>query len=174
MILSSNRILRFHSAHQHSTRIVSDFFANFPVDQRTISDLESTDSVRKSRGDVSLVKGLYSKLAKEPDVEQKKVLERTIRNELVKFPNQTHPKVLSHGADSGNVEIYSSGEARNADGRDYETIGQLLNMMRLDHLGNFTGSRSYYLMDQLAELASCLNSIRSKRWEAISISRKSR
>lgn len=134
-------------------KIISDFFDQHPINQQTIDDLERlSDERKKSHGDIDRVKKLYKNIQDETNTEKRATLETLIREEFKKFPNNTHPQVLSCGFESGNVEVDSYGEEVHKDGKDYVTLANLLNMIRVGQLGNFTGSRSYYLYHQLAEL----------------------
>lgn len=135
-------------------KIVSDYFETHPIDQQTIDNLEKLSVERKCHGEIDFVKKLYNDIQNAKNAEEKNKLETKIRDEFKKFPNKTHPKVLSYGLDAGNVEIDSYGEECHKDGKGYTELGTLLNMVRLGHLGNFTGHRSYYLAHQLADLVT--------------------
>lgn len=145
--------------NQRELRIKSDFFENHPIDQKTIDELESVDAMRKSQGNIELVKRLFGEFTNETNDAKRDQLQSQLRNEFKKFPNQTHPTVLGYGVDATNVEVDSFGDAFNQpldkNTRDYVTLANLLNMIRLGQLGNFTGTRSYYLTHHLAELV-CL------------------
>lgn len=142
----------YRSFQKGQLKIVSNYFENHPINQQIIDNFEKLSDERKSHGDIDFVKKLYNDIQNEKNIEHKSKLEIAIRNEFKKFPNETHPKVLGYGLDAGNVEVDSYGEECNKDGKDYIELGNLLNMIRLEQLGNFTGSRSYYLAHHLADL----------------------
>lgn len=145
---------QWRSFNNKQLRISSDFFENCTINQKTIDDLEALSKERKSRADIDLVKKLYGNFENEKDVDARGKLESQIRKEMKKFPNKTHPIVLGYGPDSKNVEIGSYGEVKGNPGKDYVALATLLNMIRLQKLGNCTGSRSYYFTHHLAELVS--------------------
>lgn len=152
---NSHSIRRLY--HRKEFVIQSDYFDTHPIDRQTIDALAKLDSERKSRANITIVRNLFSEYENESDNQRKNELSKKLRSEFKKFPNQTHPAVLSYGNNATNVEIESHGDAfkkKNPADRDYATLSKLLNSMRLEQLGNFTGSRSYYLMHGLAELVS--------------------
>lgn len=157
--LCRHLILQTHSRsyHRKEFKIKSDFFDNHPINRQTIDELEKIDLVRKNRGSIEIVRSLFSEFENEADTKRKEELQTELRNEFKKFPNQTHPTVLSYGPNAGNTEIKSHGnleKTTNPNGKDYETLCNLLKAVRLEQLGNFTGTRSYYLMQSIAELVS--------------------
>lgn len=141
--------------HRNEFIIQSDFFDTHPIDRQTIDALAKLDSERKSCASIEIVRDLYAKYENETIVERKDDLAQKLRSEFKKFPNRTHPTVLTYGPHAGNKEIDSHGDSfktKNPDGKDYVTLCELLNTVRLDQLGNFTGTRSYYFMYGIAEL----------------------
>lgn len=161
---SSKRIIRtinvqsrWRAYHRKQFIIQCDFFDTHPIDRQAIDALTKLDSDRKSRASVKIVRDLFTKYENETNAHRKNELAMELRNEFKKFPNQTHPTVLAYGANAANTEIECHGDAHNTenpDGKDYVTICKLLNTVRLEQLGNFTGSRSYYFMYSIAELVS--------------------
>lgn len=148
--------------HQNEFIIQSDFFDAHPIDRQTIDALAKLDSERKSRASIEIVRELYAKYENETNSERKNDFAQKLRGEFKKFPNRTHPTILTYGPNADNKEIDSHGNAfktKNPDGKDYVTLCELLNNIRLDQLGNFTGPRSYYFMHGIAELVGSVNRI---------------
>lgn len=146
--------------HRKEFVVQSNFFDEHPIDQHTIDTLAKLDAERKSGANIDFVRDLFGKYEKETKDRRRSELSRQIRDEFKKFPNRTHPTVLSYGPDSGNVEIDSHGDAhltKTSAIKDYVTVGDFLNILRLGELGNFTGSGSYYLMHSAAELVTALH-----------------
>lgn len=153
--LNAQRVRRSH--HRKEFIIQSDFFDTHPIDRPTIDALTKLDSERKSKANIGIVQDLYAKYEKETDEQRKNELSIKLRNEFKKFPNQTHPTVLAYGPDADNTEVESHGDAfntKNPTGKDYVTLCNILYAVRLEQLGNFTGPRSYYFMNGIAELVS--------------------
>lgn len=143
--------------HRNEFIIQSDFFDTHPIDRQTLDALIKIDSERKSGANIEIVRELYEKYENETKDQRKDELSTKLRSEFKKFPNQTHPTVLAYGQNATNKEIESHGDAfekENPQGKDYATLCNLLNTIRLEQLGNFTGSRSYYFMHSIAELVS--------------------
>lgn len=143
--------------HRKEFTIESDFFDTHPIDRQTLEAFTKLDSERKSGANIEIVRDLFAKYESETNVQRKNDLATKLRNEFKRFPNQTHPTVLAYGADAANTEVDSHGDAsekKNPSGKDYATLCKLLNTIRLEQLGNFTGSRSYYFMHGIAELVS--------------------
>lgn len=143
--------------HRKEFIIQSDFFDTHPINRQTIDAVAKLDAERKSRANIAIVRDLFTKYENESDDQLKNEISKKLRNELKKFPNQTHPTVLGYGPNADLTEIESHGDAfkkENPAGRDYVALSKLLKSMRLHDLGAFTGSRSYYFMQGVAELVS--------------------
>lgn len=150
---------QFYSTNRKEFNTKSDFYDNHPVDENAIKEIEEISAIRKNRGNIQIVRDLYEKYQNEQNGAKKTELKTKLKNEFKKFPNQTHPTVVSYGIDAQNVELYSYGdlhEKQIPNAKTYEELGLHSITLRLDQLGNFTGNRSYYFMHQLAELEQAL------------------
>lgn len=137
----------------------SEFFENYTPDQNAIDELTEDAKIRKSRGSVQLLQHYFKKFSNENDSEKKKELRLKLIDEFKKFPNKTHPTVLSYGADSDLVELYSYGDLHKnpiPNSKSYQELGAMSNTIRMSQLGNFCGSRAYYFMSSVAELETAL------------------
>lgn len=79
-----------------------------------------------------------------------------IENEILKLPNTIHPRIWSYGNEP--KEIFRS-NAENCDKSNSVQFSELcknFNIFRMDHLGNYAGHKSYYLLGKLAELEQAL------------------
>lgn len=137
----------------------SEFYENYLPDEKTINEIEEESKIRKSHGSVQLLRHYYKGYNNESDSEKKTDLRLKLIAELKKFPNKTHPTVLSYGADSDKVELYSFGDLHKnpmPNFKSYDELGKMSNTIRMDQLGNFTGTGSYYFMHSVAELETAL------------------
>lgn len=137
----------------------SDFFESYLPDEKTIDDIAEESKIRKSRGSIQLLRHYFKSYNNESDSGKKKDLRLKLIDEMKKFPNKTHPTVLSYGADSDKVELYSFGDSHKnpiPNFKSYQELGTLSNTIRMSQLGNFCGSRSYYFMNSVAELETAL------------------
>lgn len=153
--LNAQRVRQSH--HRKEFVIQCDFFDTHPIDRPTIDALTKLDSERKSKANIGIVHDLFAKYENETNEKRKNELSIKLRNEFKKFPNQTHPTVLAYGPNADNTEVDSHGDAyetKNPTGKDYVTLCNILYAVRLEQLGNFTGPRSYYFMNGVAELVS--------------------
>lgn len=74
------------------------------------------------------------------------------------FPNLIHPEVLTYGDEPKIVETINELPAsgpNSTPSKTFHEICQKLNLLRMD-VGQFAGSKSYYLLDDLAEMESAL------------------
>lgn len=137
----------------------SEYYENYQPDANEIDAIEHESKIRKSRGSVQLLRHYFKNFNSETDSEKKKAIRVKLISELKKFPNKTHPTVLSYGAESDKVELYSFGDLHEnpiPNFKSYEELGRMSNTIRMNHLGNFTGPGSYYFMHSVAELEKAL------------------
>lgn len=137
----------------------SEFYEMYLPDAKEIDEIERESKIRKSRGSVQLLRHYFKCFNNETDGEKKKELRTKLITELKKFPNKTHPTVLSYGADSDKVELDSFGDLHEnpiANFKSYDELGKMSNTIRMNQLGNFTGPGSYYFMHSVAELEKAL------------------
>lgn len=137
----------------------SEFFKNYVPNEKVIDEIEQESKIRKSRGSVQLLRHLFKSYNNENDFEKKENLKTKLITEFKKFPNKTHPTVLSYGADSDKVELYSFGDLHEksvSNFKSYEELGRMSNTIRMSQLGNFTGPGSYYFMHSVAQLEQAL------------------
>lgn len=137
----------------------SEFYENYLPDEKTINEIEEESKIRKSRGSVQLLRHYYKSYINESDNEKRNDHRLKLISELKKFPNKTHPTVLSYGSDSDKVELYSYGDLHKnpiPNFKSYDELGKMSNTIRMSQLGNFTGPGSYYFMHSVAELEKAL------------------
>lgn len=155
----SHSIRLCSSIYHKEFKIKSDFFDNLNINQNLLDDIVERNKIRKSRGSIELLQHLFKQYSSETIETEKNDLKIKLLNEIKKFPNETHPTVLSYGYDSQPVELYTHGDLHKnpiENARTYEELGTLSNTIRMSQLGNFTGSRSYYFMHSVAEMEQAL------------------
>lgn len=134
----------------------------------TFADIERLVQSRKTNADLPLIRATLERLQQHSDSataaadDAHEHLHRTLAEQLRLLPNDTHPaaRALS-GSDEPHLLGHYGGEhsARLADGsaaRPFADICRRLNILRTEHLGHFTGPKSYYLLQELADLEQAL------------------
>lgn len=137
----------------------SEYYENYLPDANDIDEIEYESKIRKSRGSVQLLRHYFKCFNNECNSDKKKELRIKLMAELKKFPNKTHPTVLSYGAESDKVELDSIGDLHKnpiPNFKSYDELGKMSNTIRMSQLGNFTGPGSYYFMHSVAELEKAL------------------
>lgn len=78
-----------------------------------------------------------------------------IVTEILKLPNLIHPRVWNYGDKA--KELYRP-KTENNDTKcaQFSELCKNFNIFRMDHLGNYAGHKSYYLLGRLAELEQAL------------------
>lgn len=76
--------------------------------------------------------------------------------ELGKIPNQTDPRISNYGGDPRVLKTCGSMPDFNYEPKDFAELSRSLRLIRTENLGNLTGSRSYMLLGDLAELEEAL------------------
>uniref|UniRef100_A0A182PKY5 serine--tRNA ligase n=1 Tax=Anopheles epiroticus TaxID=199890 RepID=A0A182PKY5_9DIPT len=140
--------------------------------------IEANIQHRKGIGDIQLVQRLSEQLdAGQATLSkgERSALQAQLSAELGKIPNRTHPALLDYGTEPRIVARYNE-QAKQTD-RKYFQFGDIckrMNLYRMENLGNFTGHRSYYLTDELAELEHALicyavDSLRERHFRLVTV-----
>lgn len=136
------------------------FDENFLLDPRNIEEISENIKLRKGVGDIHLVHELKNKLSSDNLSSDTKItLQSQLQEELKKIPNATHEEVKSYGDDPKVVAYVNSKPEFKHQPLEFSEICKKLNLLRTDHLGNFNGHKSYYLMSDVAELVSLMVSV---------------
>ncbi|KAB0800481.1 hypothetical protein PPYR_06221 [Photinus pyralis] len=121
-----------------------------------LDEINSNIKARKGVGDISLVLKLKENLSNLTSVDHNyEKVRRQFYDELLKIPNRTHPSVAHLNEP---ITVSTTGEKKTFDfkPREFYEICKRLNFVRTDQLGNVAGSRSYYLLGDMAELEKAL------------------
>lgn len=168
----SQHATKFNGLLQKSFPIKNDFFDTVtPLEEIAEKEVRQSCNIRKAKGTITEVDRLLHELNETGDEIRRTEISRQLREELRQIPNRTHPTVLSYGNVKKPVELSTFGEMNKTKNAEFTTRteqklkkvtkGKLvdsatvcagLNLMRKEKLGQFCGSRSYYLLSDLAEL----------------------
>ncbi|XP_052900867.1 serine--tRNA ligase, mitochondrial [Anopheles moucheti] len=121
--------------------------------------IETNIQHRKGIGDIQLVHKIQEQLSAGIALteSERATLKSQLQLELSKIPNRTHPQVLEYGNEPRILRRFNEQHKR-TDRKyfQFSDICKKMNLYRMENLGNFTGHRSYYLTDELAELEHAL------------------
>lgn len=151
------------------------FDENYLLDKKNIAEIGENIKLRKGVGDVHKAHEIHDCLhnANLTDKERSSLAEQ-LHEELKKIPNHTHPAVRCYGDEAKVVGFYNEKPTYKHKPLDFTELCKKLNIIRTEHLGNFNGSKSYYLLNDLAELEQALirytsSKILSHGFELISV-----
>uniref|UniRef100_A0A182NC43 serine--tRNA ligase n=1 Tax=Anopheles dirus TaxID=7168 RepID=A0A182NC43_9DIPT len=149
---------RFMSQHRFNLPRAT-FDTEYLLNPANIPDIEANIQHRKGIGDIRLVHSLAERLAAGIGEQERASITLQLEAELSKLPNRTHPAVLEYGNEPRIVQRYNEQRKACTAERKHFQFGDIckkMNLYRMENLGNFTGHRSYYLTDELAELEQAL------------------
>lgn len=155
----SRKVFSVRTMKSHTFSLNSEFWESYIPDENAIEEIAEESKVRKSRGSVQLLRHYFKNYQTANDSDKKAEFRLRLIDEMKKFPNKTHPTVLSYGSESDKVELYAFGDLHKnpiPNFKSYQELGTLSNTIRMSQLGNFCGSRSYYFMNSVAELETAL------------------
>lgn len=131
------------------------FNEEYLLDIKNIDAISENTKLRKGVGNIRLVHDLNNQLQIENLSSSDSIaLSKKLQEELRKIPNETHPEVRQHGEEPKVVAYYNEMPEFKHKPLEFSEISKKLNLLRTDHLGNFSGHKSFYLMSDLAELVS--------------------
>lgn len=130
-----------------------DYFCN----PNNFEEIVQNVSKRKGVGDIKLINEIKSKLDslsnRPTDYKQ---LQKQFYDELLKLPNKTHPAVKDLLDEPHIVKYIGTERTFHSKPLEFHEIVKRLNLLRTDQLGNLAGSRSYYVLGEMAELEHAL------------------
>ncbi|XP_055383150.1 serine--tRNA ligase, mitochondrial [Condylostylus longicornis] len=173
LLPSKKKILKPLTAKVH--QLIKEFLPPLSsLDNYDFTAIENNIKLRKTTGDLELIKSLLKKLQNADEGEKERLM-LELKSELWKLPNQTHadclnyknePKEIAQFNKMPNEEVIKT--------KEFSEIAKKMRILRTEHLGNFTGHKSYYLIDSLAEIEHALirfatNYLKSKNFNIISV-----
>ncbi|XP_071548107.1 serine--tRNA ligase, mitochondrial [Panulirus ornatus] len=112
---------------------------------------------RKNLGDIWKVLEIHKQLKSITSASQEyETLQIELEREALKIPNKASPHLWEYGEDPKILEYVNPKPKFNFRPREFSELGQMLDILRTENLGNLTGSRSYYFKGPLAELEQAL------------------
>ena len=112
---------------------------------------------RKNVGDIHQVIKLRQKLKSMNDTfHDYQTLEEELEKEALKIPNDASPHVWTLGEEPEVLEYVNPKPKFFFTPREFSQLGQRLDILRTENLGNITGTRSYFFKGALAELEHAL------------------
>lgn len=146
-----------------SSRVLWDIPKSMELDDKylfntdNIKDIEDNISQRKSIGNIRLVNELYEKLKglKTNDPQYQSV-KAQLDKECTRIPNRTHPDIIPYVDTPKLVKYIGSKRVFDFPHKEFYEISKRLKLVRTEQLGSLAGSRTYYLLGQMAELEQAL------------------
>ncbi|KAH8359432.1 hypothetical protein KR093_006565 [Drosophila rubida] len=118
-----------------------------------LDELERNIELRHHRNNIPLIRQLIQKLQQGVDSE----LQRQLDDELQQLPNATNPRLLRYDNQPYELANYKQRALPAPEAaKEFSELARAFNLFRMDHLGNFTGHKSYYLTGQLAMLEQAI------------------
>lgn len=112
---------------------------------------------RKNFGNIWKVLEIDKELKSSTSASQQyESLRMELEREALKIPNKASPHLWDFGEDPKILEYVNPKPEFNFRPREFSELGQMLDILRTENLGNLTGSRSYYFKGPLADLEQAL------------------
>lgn len=122
-----------------------------------LSEIEGNIKRRKSVGNIKRVQELYQQLnSTNHSNSLYESISKELHRECLLIPNKTHPEVCNYQNDPKLVKYVGTKRTFDFDHKEFHEITKRLNLVRTEQLGNFSGSRSYYLLGEMAQLEQAL------------------
>lgn len=145
-------LLRRQRSHDAKAELAAEAPRQPVPTSAQLDELERNVELRQHRNNLPLIRSLVNQ-AKDgnPDILSK------LHLELEQLPNATHPRLQDYGVEPRELAQYVHRELPpQASLKEFSELARSLNLYRMDHLGNYTGHKSYYLTGQLATLEQAI------------------
>ncbi|KAL7727180.1 hypothetical protein ACLKA6_013929 [Drosophila palustris] len=119
-----------------------------------LDELERNIELRHHKNNIPLIRKLIKALQNGVNVD--KEIHRQLEDQLELLPNATHPRLLSYDNQPFELANYKHRPLPEQGAKEFSELARALNLYRMDHLGNYTGHKSYYLTGQLAMLEQAI------------------
>ncbi|XP_037027854.1 serine--tRNA ligase, mitochondrial-like [Bradysia coprophila] len=159
---------------QTINRIKSEYDTEYLTNPANFDHIKSNITKRKGIGDIDQVPGLVNELNRTTDATVRQNLQHQLDAVLKTLPNLTHPDVVNYGDQPKEIDSIGWKRKFGFKPKSFEELCSSLNILRTNELGNLNGSRSYYLMNELAKMEQALvrytvEQLRPKGFELISV-----
>lgn len=122
-----------------------------------LPEIEDNIKRRKSVGNIKRIQELHQQLnSTDLSNSSYESLAKELHRECLLIPNKTHPEVCNYQNDPKLVKYVGTKRTFDFDHMEFHEISKRLNLVRTEQLGNFSGSRSYYLLGEMAQLEQAL------------------
>lgn len=112
---------------------------------------------RKGVGDINLIHVLKKKLEEaNPTDSMYADLQMQFYKELDKIPNRTHPAISDYNDEPKILKHVGNKQKFDVKPKEFDEITKRLRLVRTEHLGNLSGSKSYVLLGEMAQLEQAL------------------
>ncbi|XP_034484533.1 serine--tRNA ligase, mitochondrial [Drosophila innubila] len=119
-----------------------------------LDELERNIELRHHKNNIPHIRKLIKALQDDADAD--KEIQRQLEEQLEQLPNATHPRLLSYDNQPLELANYKHRTLPEHGAKEFSELARALNLYRMDHLGNYTGHKSYYLTGQLAMLEQAI------------------
>ncbi|EDV94546.1 serine--tRNA ligase, mitochondrial [Drosophila grimshawi] len=123
-----------------------------------LDELERNCEMRHHKNNIPLIRQLVQALHSTGQTGQdQEQTRRQLEEQLELLPNATHPRLL--GYDNQPLELANYKHRvlpEQGVAKEFSDLARALNLYRMDHLGNYTGHKSYYLTGQLAMMEQAI------------------
>uniref|UniRef100_A0A1A9WFW9 serine--tRNA ligase n=1 Tax=Glossina brevipalpis TaxID=37001 RepID=A0A1A9WFW9_9MUSC len=132
-------------------RQLNEFDTN-SINEHDLQRAEKNILLRKCENNIPLIRNLLKRL----ELSKTKIEDANeLKKELLKLPNDTHPRLLTY-ENRPKETLLCEPSKIGTEFVEFSEICKYNNMLRTTQLGNYTGSKSYYLFGKLAELEQAL------------------
>ncbi|XP_064550404.1 serine--tRNA ligase, mitochondrial [Drosophila montana] len=119
-----------------------------------LDELEQNVQMRQHKNNVPRIRQLVEALRQGGQTED--VLRLQLAAELQQLPNATHPRLLAYDNQPMELANYKHRVLPQQGAKEFSELARALSLYRMEHLGNYTGHKSYYLTGQLAMLEQAI------------------
>lgn len=139
---------------QTINQIKTEYDTEYLTNPANFDYIKSNIQKRKGVGDIDRIPDLVNELNRTTDDATRQNLQHQLETALKTIPNLTHPDVVNYGDHPKEIDSIGSKRTFDFKPKSFEELCRLLNILRTKELGNLNGSRSYYLMNELAKMVS--------------------
>ena len=153
---TANSCQQYNDPKKHKFMLSSPVLnEEYLLDIRNIETISENTKLRKGVGDIHLVHDLNNQLKNRNLSSSDKIaLSLKLQDAMKRIPNNTHPEIRNYGEEPKVVAYFNEKPEFQNNPLEFSEISKKLNLLRIEHLGNFAGHKSYFLMSDLAELVS--------------------
>lgn len=119
-----------------------------------LDELEQNCELRHHKNNVPQIRKLLKALQLGEGEEER--TRQQLEEQLQQLPNATNPRLLAYDNQPYELANYKHRELPQQGVKEFSELARALNLYRMDHLGNYTGHKSYYLTGQLAMLEQAI------------------